>query len=81
MFRIALLTALIINIPQGEIVPAKRFDWNEFRYVANKPKPKPKFIRPIYTPGIIRVKHAIYVKPATVITSDNLTVDCLPVYR
>jgi len=79
MFTLTLLTALVINMPQGEIVPAKRFDWNEFRYVTNKPKPK--FIRPIYTPGIIRVKHAIYVKPATVIISDNLTVDCLPVYR
>jgi len=67
MFTLTLLTALIINIPHVEIVPAN--------------KPKPKFIQPIYTPGIIRVKHAIYVKPATVITSDNLTVDCLPVYR
>jgi len=79
MFTFALLTALVINMPQSETLPAKKFDWNEFRYVANKPKPK--FIQPIYTPGIIRVKHAIYVKPATVITSDNLTVDCLPVYR
>lgn len=79
MFTLALLTALVINMPQSETVSTKLFDWNEFRYVTNKPKPK--FIRPIYTPGIIRVKHAIYVKPATVITSDNLTVDCLPVYR
>jgi hypothetical protein len=33
MFTLALLTAFAINIPQGEVVPAKRFDWNEFRYM------------------------------------------------
>lgn len=79
MFTLTILTVLIIGGPQAETMPAKRFDWNEFRYVADEPKPK--FIQPIYTPGIIRVKHAIYVKPVTVITSDNLTVDCLPKYR
>jgi hypothetical protein len=79
MFTLTLLIALIINIPQGEIVPAKRFDWNEFHYVDSKPKPK--FIRPVYIPGAARVRRPVYVKPVTVITSDNLTVDCLPKYR
>ena len=79
MFTIALLTALIINIPQGEIVPAKRFDWNEFRYVANKPKPT--FIKPLFTPGAARLRRPVSQKPVTVITSDNLTVDCAPKYR
>lgn len=74
MFTLTLLTALIINNPQSEILTAKRFDWNEFHYVASKPKPK--FIRPLYTPGAARVR-----RPAAVITSDNLTTDCLPVYR
>ena len=79
MFTIALLTALIINVPQGETVPAKRFDWNEFHYVDSKPKPK--FIKPLYIPGSARLKRPVYVKPVTVITSDNLTVDCAPKYR
>ena len=79
MFTIALLTALIINIPQGEIVPAKRFDWNEFHYVDSKPKPT--FIKPLFTPGAARLRRPVYVKPVTVITSDNLTVDCTPKYR
>jgi hypothetical protein len=79
MFTLTLLTALIINIPQGEIVPAKRFDWCEFHYVASQPKSK--FIRPVYIPGAARVRRPVYVKPVTVITSDNLTVDCLPKYR
>ena len=79
MFTLTLFTALIVNNPQSEILTAKRFDWNEFHYVASKPKPK--FIRPLYTPGAARVRRPIYVKPATVITSDNLTTDCLPVYR
>lgn len=79
MFTIALLTALIINMPQGETVPAKRFDWNEFHYVDSKPKPK--FIKPLYIPGAARVRRPVYTKPVTVITSDNLTVDCAPKYR
>ena len=79
MFTLTLLTAIIINIPQAEIVPAKRFDWNEFRYVADKPKPM--FIRPTYTPGASRIRPPVYVKPVTVITSDNLTVDRLTKYK
>ncbi len=79
MFTIALLTALIINMPQGETVPAKRFDWNEFHYVDSKPKPK--FIKPLYIPGAARARRPVYTKPVTVITSDNLTVDCVPKYK
>ena len=79
MFTIALLTALIINMPQAETLPAKRFDWNEFHYVDSKPKPK--FIKPLYIPGAARVRRPVYTKPVTVITSDNLTVDCAPKYR
>ena len=79
MFTLTLLTALVINIPQAEIVPAKRFDWNEFRYVANKPKPK--FIKPLFTPRAARLRRPVYVKPVTVITSDNLTVDRLTKYK
>ena len=79
MFTITLLTVLIINMPQGETVPAKRFDWNEFHYVDSKPKPK--FIKPLYIPGAARVRRPVYTKPVTVITSDNLTVDCAPKYR
>ncbi len=79
MFTITLLTVLIINMPQGETVPAKRFDWNEFHYVDSKPKPK--FIKPLYIPGAARVRRPVYTKPVTVITSDNLAVDCAPKYR
>ena len=79
MFTIALLTALVINMPQAETLPAKRFDWNEFHYVDSKPKPK--FIKPLYIPGAARVRRPVYTKPVTVITSDNLTVDCAPKYR
>tara|TARA_R100000808_G_scaffold5500_1_gene16700 strand:+ start:703 stop:942 length:240 start_codon:yes stop_codon:yes gene_type:complete len=79
MLTIAFLTALIINMPQGETVPAKRFDWNEFHYVDSKPKPK--FIKPVFTPGAARLRRPVYVKPVTVFTSDNLTVDCAPKRR
>lgn len=83
MFTIALLTALIINMPQAETVPAKRFDWNEFHYVDSKPQPKfikpdRKYIRPIYRPRAVKDNQPMYVKTVTVITSDNLTVDCTP---
>ena len=76
MFTIALLTAIFMNLPKAETVPAKRFDWNEFHYVDSKPKPK--FIKPLYIPGAARVRRPVYTKPVTVITSDNLTVDCTP---
>jgi hypothetical protein len=79
MFTLTLLAALVINMPQGETVPAKRFDWNEFHYVDSKPKPK--FIKPLYIPGAARARRPVYTKPVTVITSDNLTVDCVPKYK
>ena len=79
MFTVALMTFIILTTPQLEQVPAKRFDWNEFHYVDSKPKPK--FINPLFTPGAARLRRPVYVKPVTVFTSDNLTVDCAPKYR
>ena len=86
MFTVALMTFIILTTPQLEQVPAKRFDWNEFHYVDSKPQPKfikpdRKYIRPIYRPRAVKDNQPMYVKAVTVITSDNLTVDCTPKRR